>query len=221
MSLLRPALSRIRTQVYLINMEIVNNKTGRPIEQYQAQFAASDPKELASKSGILFDGEKFRLKLMNRPVSISYPSMEVVFEDEGKNAADYTRILLSRLVMEGCIIPAKGEMYAYTDMPWGNVYAVQFRGRCIMRLAGTYGHNIEGFKSSCESLGFIKASAGDVSFDVPFVEGLTVRLILWEGDDEFPPAAQILFSDNFPSAFTAEDMAVVGDVILNALKGRW
>ena len=202
-------------------MDIVNNKTGKPIELYQAQFAGSDPKELSQKSGIPFDGEKFDLTLMNRPVSISYPSMEVCFTDDGKAAADYTRILLSRLVMEGCIIPAKGDMLAYTDMPWGNVYAVQFRGRCILRLSGTYGHNIQGFKDACEKLGFLKAASGDVSYDVPFIPGLTVRLIMWEGDEEFPAAAQILFSDNFPSAFTAEDMAVVGDVLLNALKGRW
>lgn len=49
--------------------------------------------------------------------------------------------------------------------------------------------------------------------------GLQVRLILWEGDDEFPPSAQILFSDNFPVAFTqGEDMAVVGDVTIDMLK---
>ena len=38
-------------------------------------------------------------------------------------------------------------------------------------------------------------------------------------DDEFPPSAQILFSDNFPAAFTqGEDMAVVGDVTIDMLK---
>ena len=42
--------------------------------------------------------------------------------------------------------------------------------------------------------------------------------ILWEGDDEFPPSSQILFSDNFPVSFQAEDMAVMGDVIIGALK---
>ena len=52
-----------------------------------------------------------------------------------------------------------------------------------------------------------------------FLKGLQVQLILWEGDDEFPPSAQILFSDNFPVAFTqGEDMAVVGDVVNDMLK---
>lgn len=43
-------------------------------------------------------------------------------------------------------------------------------------------------------------------------------LILWAGDDEFPPSAQILFSDNFPLSFSAEDMAVVGDITIGTMK---
>ena len=35
---------------------------------------------------------------------------------------------------------------------------------------------------------------------------------------EFPPNAQILFSDNFRYAFTAEDLAVVGDIVLGRMK---
>ncbi len=41
---------------------------------------------------------------------------------------------------------------------------------------------------------------------------------LWTGDDEFPPASQILFEDNFPYAYQAEDLAVVGDISITTLK---
>ncbi|MFQ9393460.1 MAG: DUF3786 domain-containing protein [Lachnospiraceae bacterium] len=34
----------------------------------------------------------------------------------------------------------------------------------------------------------------------------------------FPPSAQILFSDNFPLSFSAEDMAVVGDITIGTMK---
>ena len=50
------------------------------------------------------------------------------------------------------------------------------------------------------------------------MRGLTIRFLLWLGDDEFPPNAQILFSDNFRSAFTAEDMANIGDIVMNRMK---
>ena len=63
----------------------------------------------------------------------------------------------------------------------------------------------------------IKAVAvkhGDIAYEVEIFPEYKVQMILWEGDDEFPPSSQILFSDNFPVSFQAEDMAVMGDVII-------
>ena len=202
-------------------MEVVDNKNGVPIEHYRSVFASMDPAEMSARSGVPYEDGKFSLTLLTRPITLSWPEMEAVFTDDGAAAAANIRILLARLVMEGMLTTARGKLLAYTDMPWGNVYAQQFRGRCILRLAGTYGSNPDGMRSACELLGGQRASSGDVSYDMPFLPGLTVRLILWEGDEEFPAQAQILFSDNFPDAFKAEDNAVVGDILLNAMKGRW
>jgi len=199
-----------------------NQQTGVPIEHYTELFAAADPNAMSKKSTIPYDGEKFTVQFLNRTVYIYWPSMKVVFADDQKEAAAYTKILLSRLVLEGQILPWLGSMKAYTDMPWGNVYAQQFRGRCILRLAFSYGNNLEVFKKACEGIGgVVGEGSGDAIYDFEFIKGLKVRLIIWAGDEEFPPQAQVLFSDNFPSAFTAEDIAVVGDVLINALKGRW
>jgi len=202
-------------------MEIVDNKVGVPMEYYRSVFASRDPEEMSAASRVPYAEGEFHLTLLSRPVSVSWPEMEAHYEDDGSATASNVRILLARLIMEGTIAAAGGKMLAYTDMPWGNVYAQQFRGRCILRLAGTYGCNTAGFVRACEEMGGSKAASGDISYDLPFLPGLFVRLILWEGDDEFPAQAQILFSDNFPNAFQAEDNAVVGDIILNAMKGRW
>ena len=202
-----------------------NQQTGVPIEHYRQLFAASDPKELSAKSGVVFDGEKFSVHLMNRDVLVYWPEMKTVYADNGAESAAYTKILCARLIIEGTIIPSLGQFKAYTEMPWGNVYSQQFRGRCIMRLAGSYGHNMEGFKKGCEAVGGRAVKFGDACYDVDFITAergtLTVRLTMWEGDDEFSATAQVLFTDNFPQAFTAEDIAVVGDILINALKGRW
>ncbi len=204
-------------------MEVVDHKVGVPMEHYKAVFAAADPASMAERSRVPYmEAErKFSLTLLGRPVTVSWPEMISRFTDDGTETASNTRILLARLILEGTLTPSLGQMLAYTDMPWGNVYAQQFRGRCILRLAGTYGSNLPGFDAAAAQVAGVPAENGDRSYDLPFLEGLTVRLILWEGDEEFRPTAQILFSDNFSSAFSAEDIAVVGDVLLNAMKGRW
>ena len=119
-------------------------------------------------------------------------------------------------------------------MPWGEVYLRQFDGRCIKRLAFTYGNRLKDFKEIMEHIHAVPVDHGDIAYQVEIFPGYVVQMILWEGDDEFPPSAQILFSDNFPAAFTpssqilfsdnfpvsfaAEDMAVMGDVIIGSLK---
>ncbi len=202
-------------------MQIVDHKVGVPLEHYKQVFAAADPAALSERSRVPYADGQFSMTLLGRPVTVSWPEMCARFTDDGCETASNTRILLARLLLEGTLHAPSGKLLAYTDMPWGNVYAQQFRGRCILRLAGTYGASLDAFAAACARVSGTAVQGGDRAFDLPFLPGLTVRLILWAGDEEFPSAAQILFSDNFSAAFGAEDIAVVGDVLLNAMKGRW
>ena len=61
----------------------------------------------------------------------------------------------------------------------------------------------------------------DLCFDIPFLPELTVRLTVWPGEEELPPSDQFLFSSNFSLAFSAEDLAYCGDVLLDGMKGRF
>ena len=45
-----------------------------------------------------------------------------------------------------------------------------------------------------------------------------MELIVWEGDDEFPPNSQILYTDTFADGFSAEDRVVAGDILITAIK---
>lgn len=111
-----------------------------------------------------------------------------------------------------------GKFLTYREMPWGSVYNDNFTGRCIKRLAFAYGNSQEQFAGIMEALGARRIKGGDIAYELELLNGLLIHYLLWAGDDEFPPSSQILFSDNFSSAFTAEDMAVVGDVTINAMK---
>lgn len=47
-----------------------------------------------------------------------------------------------------------------------------------------------------------------------------MRILVWEGDDEFQPNAQVLYSDNFSAGFAAEDRVVAGDILIGVIKSR-
>ena len=50
------------------------------------------------------------------------------------------------------------------------------------------------------------------------IGGYRMQILLWEGDDEFPPNAQVLYSDNFAAGFAAEDRVVAGDILISTIR---
>jgi hypothetical protein len=88
----------------------------------------------------------------------------------------------------------------------------------MQRLAYSYANRQDAFGAVMERLGAEKVKAGDIGYQFEVFPGFFVQFLLWAGDDEFPPSSQILFSDNFPAAFHAEDLVVVCDVAISTLK---
>lgn len=199
-----------------------NNKDGLPYEHYKELFSALIPSEVLVRcTNISFDEEKqaFRLKLMNRAVLVYFPGGDVFWEEPHVEVTAFNIvILLYRYLLEGSYAPAGENPITYSDLPWGDVYLRQFTGRCITRFAYAYGFAIDKFKSSMEKLGADPFPKGDAAYRIEFLSGFYLTFILWGADDEFPPNSQILFSDNFPLAFSTEDCAVVGDIAINIIK---
>jgi hypothetical protein len=132
------------------------------------------------------------------------------------------KILILHYLCEGRYIEYQGNQRSYQEIPWGEVYYTNFRGRCILRFAHTFGHDVPAFKRIMEETKGLRAEPlkqGDAGYRFEFITGLYLSFLLWAGDEEFSPSAQILFDDNFEFAFTAEDIAVVGEVVISRLKG--
>lgn len=203
--------------------EIVNNKEEIPWEHYKAQFEKIDPEETASRCHVEYDPSAggFAIRLMGVEYRVSWPEFEVTTSHEGYAALRDTlqaKILTARFLTEGCYAPSEGKFVTYRDVPWGEHYFKPFQGRCLMRLALSYGTKIEVFRALMEQLGAKALTTGDAGYDFEFINGIHIQFLLWAPDEEFPPSSQILFADNAVAAFTAEDMAVIGDVSINTLK---
>lgn len=192
---------------------------------YLSQYQESDPKEIAARLGISYDEEQkyFTLKFLGTVYQISWPDFQVSHEADDMGfypleTMTYARTLTIRFLLNGAEASGTGKFKTYREMPWGEVYLRQFDGRCIKRLAFSYGNRIKDFQAIMEHMHCVPVKHGDIAYQLEIFPDYLVQMILWEGDDEFPPSSQILFSDNFPISFQAEDMAVMGDVIIGSLK---
>ena len=165
----------------------------------------------------------FTVVFMGSTYEISFPDYKISHKEDEKGVypleeAMNAKIFMVRYLSEKAKAPSSGKFLTYREVPWGEVYFRQFQGRCLMRLAFSYGNKLEAFKKVMTAMGAKPLEQGDCAFELEFMEGFFIRLILWEGDDEFPPSSQILFSDNFAVTFAAEDLAVAGDICINMMK---
>lgn len=202
-----------------------DSKEQRPYEYYLKTYQEIDPKEISEKTGFFYDEEKkvFTVVFMGSTYEISFPDYKISHKEDEKGVypleeAMNAKIFMVRYLSEKAKAPSSGKFLTYREVPWGEVYFRQFQGRCLMRLAFSYGNKLEAFKKVMTAMGAKPLEQGDCAFELEFMEGFFIRLILWEGDDEFPPSSQILFSDNFAVTFVAEDLAVAGDICINMMK---
>jgi hypothetical protein len=200
-----------------------NQKERVPFLHYMGIYKTLAPGEIARRCGIPFDpGESaFSLRLMGTEYRAAFPDFSLV-DGAGKELRDlWEKLLVLRYLCAGKYFESRGKQLSYREIPWGPVYYPNFRGRCINRFAAVFGRDPAAFREIMEKSPGLRAQAldqGDAGYRFEFMTGLFMSLLLWAGDDEFPPSAQILFDDNFVFAFTAEDLAVVGEVVITRLK---
>jgi len=203
---------------------VENNKEMVPFEHYVGLFEKLDPVEAAQRCGVKYDAERgvFTMRLMYVDYEISWPKFAITSEDPNGFALKNlpAQMLLIRFLLEGCASVGSGKFLTYREMPWGDVYLKPFTGRCITRAAFTFGTRLQAFQKALDNSQAIRLNNGDASYQLEIMPGYDVQIIVWEGDDEFPPNTQILFSDNFPKAFSAEDRTVVGDLFISDIKRR-
>ena len=190
-----------------------------PYEYYKSILKNFDPEVISQNTGCIYDKQKsqFIIKLMGENVIVKYPTAEV-FKEDGSEIQKYPpkTLILRYLINAKGVEPLKRDI-TYRDVDGGNVYYNNFYGRCLLRLAKTFGNNIGKFKDVFEKLGAEKVDMGDAAYKFQFLNNIYVTFAIWKGDDEFQASSQILFDGNVPFYFSAEDLAVVGDVSIGTI----
>ena len=199
-------------------MQVENHKEEVPFAHYEERFRSLNPVEAAERTGAKWDGKEFYVNLLGWEFAISHPEYSLRAMDGGKLPPLPTQTFLLRYLLESRQMAWAGEWKTFREMPWGEMYIKPYTGRVLTRAAFTFGTRVAAFKAAAEKMGAEAVKHGDAGFEFNLIGGYKMRILVWEGDDEFPPNAQILYSDNFAEGFAAEDRVVAGDILISTVK---
>lgn len=203
-------------------MQVENHKEEVPFAHYEALFSQLDPQEAVNRLGdVSWDGQEFRLKLLGRGFAISHPVYGIRALDGGNLPPLPTQTFLLRYLLESKQVSWGGSWKTFREMPWGEMYITPYTGRVLTRAAFTFGTRIDDFRTACEKMGALALPHGDAGYQFDVLGGYQMQLLVWEGDEEFPPSAQVLYSDNFADGFAPEDRVVAGDILISTIKSNF
>jgi hypothetical protein len=167
------------------------------------ELAALNPGKDAS---VKFLADEYTLDLTNR---------ELFSLSCNIAAGDYAAILILHYFINRLrgLPQLSSEWISFKELEAGEIYYPAFRKRAIEPLVRKYGKNPEGILWVLEGLAAQKVKEGDVGVSLEVFPGVPALIILWRGDDEFGPEANMLFDKSISKIFCTEDIAVLAGFV--------
>jgi hypothetical protein len=194
------------------------------LELAKNELSQRDPHLIADLAGALMHADSqgnkiLSMKFLNKEITITWPDLRLSFKDTKEELPIQSQVLLLHY-LDGVRTDSrlKREWIAFQDIPDGRFYLDAFIKRAKDPLVKTFGHNPELMvEITTQALGAEPYEYGDFSVVVKALPLVPVALIIWKGDEEFPPEGNILFDRSISNILSAEDTAWLAGMIVYPL----
>ncbi len=158
----------------------------------------------------------FAVHFLNRRYHISFPSLSFVDCDE-KEVPIQEQILILHYMMADPIPEPAGLWIAYREIPGASFYFSAFVKRAIDPLKKVFGGDISGLRKAAPAIYGTPVEDGDAAFLFHPLPKVPLKLIVWEGDSEFPAEANIIFDKSIGDILSPEDVAWLSGMVVYRL----
>ena len=188
----------------------------------------SNPDLLARFSGAeIRRGEEGKTMLslgfLNDEITLSWPDLNSFSKKSGGEPPLQQQILLLHYLKGAWAssgAPVTGEWIAFQEVPDGRFYLDAFHRRAKHPLVQTFGNKPERLvEIAAAAFGAVSLDRGDFSVMVQAFPLVPIALVLWKGDEEFPPEGNLLFDRNISRVLSAEDIAWLAGMVVYPLVG--
>jgi len=202
------------------------------LERARADWAAADPGLSAGLSGCVLSPQGIVLPFFRAWHLVTHPAGDVLFLGPdtpadmsaalaaAKPAHPSVAIVLIHHLLTADGTPAADRWVTFRELPDGLFYAQAFAGHEEAVLAQRYGQDLAAFRAAAAALGGQPLDLADASFRFQALPRLALAVLLWEGDEEFPAQARILFDAHAGHYLPTEDLSGLGDWLARRLTRR-
>lgn len=197
----------------------------KALELARTDLGEKNPKRVADLSGAAFRPDPegratLHFDFLGKRVVMGWPEIALSYRPSGDEVPIQEQILLLHYLIGARGATPTGDWIAYQEVPDGKFYLDAFVRRAKNPMVQVFGNQPERLlELASERYNAIPLGQGDISAQVQALPQVPVALILWRGDDEFPPEGTILFDRSISEILSAEDIAWLAGMIVYPLIG--
>ena len=174
--------------------------------------------EQAASLGITVDGQRLRVPALDRELIVDCDTRTITLTD-GRPATEAWGILVLHYV-QARNLQVDATPSSFAEFPDCQFYVSVFGGRIVNRFLYTIGRTAESFIEKGQALGATRLPGPDLSFRFAVFPTLPITITRFEGDDELPPGANVIYQADAVQVLPAEDRVVAAEQLLNVLAGK-
>lgn len=182
-------------------------------------FDRRDPGRVADKALARLEGRSIIVPHLDREIALNVDSHRFSITETDEEAPIWLAILTIHYLNNADGRYPTGRLKHFREFKDGQFYEPAFNRRTKEILASVFGSNPVPMIDAAERLKGKILQTGDAAVELPYFPCVPITCILWQGDEEFPAEASVLFDETADTFFSAEDMAVAGQMaVLELLK---
>jgi hypothetical protein len=118
--------------------------------------------------------------------------------------------------------PPEARWVSFADLPDGRFYNQAFQSYTGAELARAFGNDLMGFEAAAQQIGGMRLAPdpqipGDQAFRFGILPRLSAAVVYWQGDEDFPASAQVLFEHTTPHYLPTDVCAYAGSSLTRSL----
>jgi hypothetical protein len=182
-------------------------------------FDRRDPGRVAEKARVQLVGRSLVIPHLDKEISLNVDTHRFSFRETDEEAPIWLAILAIHYLNNADGRHPTGRLKHFREFKEGHFYEPAFNRRTKEILVSVFGSNPGPMTKAGEKLKGKVLQTGDAAVELSYFPCVPITCILWRGDEEFPAEATVLFDETADIFFSAEDMAVAGQMaVLELLK---
>lgn len=168
--------------------------------------------------GVTRQAQDLCLPALNRTLRLDVAARRVAVDDLGPARPEWAVLAVHYLSASDCAPDPRPVSFSYFQDC--RSYLSVFGKRIVARFLATVGRTATGFAEAAARCGGVRQEGAGSGFRFDIFPRVPVTLVRYDGDDEIPPGASVIYRADAERLLPAEDRVVAAELLLDALAGK-